>query len=83
MEELKKLLGRFKNVLDQDSEKRQLVVASVKTACHFDINPEDISIKGTILRLDVSPAKKSELKLHEREVLELLAKGNLRIDQLL
>lgn len=81
MLDLGKLLDRFKDSLDRDVRTREAVAECIKEALGFDVRLEDISIKGDTLRIQTSPAKRNEIKLHEARVLEAViakTKQNLK-----
>lgn len=69
MDDLGSLLGRFKDSLDKDSSIREAVAVVIKEELGFDVRLEDISLKGSTLYIHTSPAKRSEIKLHEKAIL--------------
>ncbi|MBX4195782.1 hypothetical protein KW796_02415 [Candidatus Parcubacteria bacterium] len=73
MKGLGSLLDRFKDSLDKDIASREMIAECIKEAAGLDIRLEDISIKNDTLRIRTSPVKRSEINLHEAEILKLSA----------
>jgi hypothetical protein len=69
MQNISDLLKRFSNSLGRDVIVKEAVATCVKELLHFDLAVEDISIKENTLRIKTTPAKKSEINLHEAELL--------------
>lgn len=77
------LLGRIKDSLDKDASLRESAALCIKEELGFDVRLADISIKGEVLRIQTSPAKRNEIKLHEAEILnKIKAKINLNIKRI-
>ncbi len=84
MKTLQDLLTRISKSLGRDVVGRGVVLKCIKEVAGFDLNPEDIAIKGDTLEVVASPTKKNEIKLHETEILSEITKtGGLRLSRIL
>jgi len=69
MRTLGALLERFKKSLGRDTSNKDLVISIINSATGIKLNSEDINIKGFVLEITSSPAKKNEIKLKEGIIL--------------
>ncbi len=72
MENLHKLLERFKRSLDKDLVARAAVMEAVKKVTGAALKEENISIKDGVLGISAGATLKNELKIKEKAVLEEL-----------
>ncbi|MHB1330688.1 MAG: hypothetical protein ACYCY6_01840 [Minisyncoccota bacterium] len=72
MKNLSDLLSRFKLSLDKDAEKRNFISGYIREKLGFDISSNNISIKNDSLIIKTTPAKRSEVKMHEKEILTMV-----------
>lgn len=83
MDDLGDLLGRIKDSLDKDASLRESVAECIKEELGFDVRLGDISIKGDTIRIQTSPAKKNEIKLHDERILnKIVSKTGLNIKRI-
>lgn len=69
---LEKFLTRFKQSLDKDTAVKETVILCIKEKLGFELKTEEISVKGGVLRIQTSPAKRNEINLHQEELLSII-----------
>lgn len=67
---IEKLLERYRNSLDKDSSFKKVVIEVIQESLGFSLKPNEISLSGDVLRIQTSPTKRSEINLHEQELLQ-------------
>ncbi|MEK7194069.1 MAG: hypothetical protein AAB660_00075 [Patescibacteria group bacterium] len=72
MESLGKLLGKLKQALGRDTLSKEIILRCVKDVLGFEIRTQDVSIKGGMLRIQTTPAKRNEISLNEFRILEVI-----------
>lgn len=82
MPDLRDLLGKFKDSLDSDLGQREKISEAVKGVCGFEIRLSDINLKNGVLRIETTGAKKSEIKLHQEEILSRLKTVGVKVQKL-
>ncbi len=72
MKNLESLLKRIQASLGRDTIARETILESIKEAAGFELGKDDISMKGDTLSIHTTPAKKSEIRLKEKKILEAI-----------
>ena len=84
MEPLGKLLGKIRKALAGSALEKELIVESVKDVTGFEVRVADISIKGKNIFIKTTPPKRSEINLHEKEILQKIqSKTGLKLEKIL
>lgn len=83
MQNLSSLLVRFAKSLGQDTVSKESVISCVRESLHFELEPQQVNVKGDTLEISTSAIKKNEIKLHEEKLLaEINLRGNLRLKRI-
>jgi len=64
------LLRRIRYSLNDDTLTKAEVAQCIKGILNFNIEPNEISLKGDTLRIKTTPTKRNEIKLNEGRILE-------------
>ncbi len=82
MLDLNSLLGRVRKTLGRNVVQKEIVQRAIESETGISLKPEEINIKEFTLEISTSPLKKSEIKLHEVEILaQVRANTNQNINK--
>ncbi|HLP43803.1 MAG TPA: hypothetical protein VK145_00820 [Candidatus Nanoarchaeia archaeon] len=69
MNHIDNFFARFKKAFVGNSNKKEAIAASCMSHAGLNVTPEQIEIKGQIVRLNISPAAKSNLFMKKADIL--------------
>lgn len=69
MNHIDNFFARFKNAFVGNSNKKAAIAASCKSCAGLNVTPEQIEIRGQIVRLNLNPSAKSNLFMKKADVL--------------
>lgn len=72
MIEIKDLLHRFDKILLSEENKKESVRRAVSEALGVEISSKDVSIKNSVLYLNIKPIYKNEVFLKQEKILKRL-----------
>jgi hypothetical protein len=76
---LSKYLERFKKLQPPKEYKKERIQEIIKEKSGVLVDKEKINLKGTLLHLTVSPLYKTEILLHQEEILKSLEEERLKV----
>lgn len=65
-------LEKFKKLIYQKEEVKELARRVISEEISFNINKEDLKIKGGFIYIKASPIQRSEILIHKKQILEKL-----------
>ncbi|OHA92322.1 MAG: hypothetical protein A3J09_02495 [Candidatus Zambryskibacteria bacterium RIFCSPLOWO2_02_FULL_51_21] len=78
MKNLSKLLERFSNILNKDTETKNTIIRIIKDKTNIELKSNQINLKNGVLEVEASPVVKNEIRLKED-----LLKQELKISRIL
>ena len=69
MKSIGSILERLKKTLGKDTFLKEALTDSIMRATGISVDQKTVSIKGTVLEIEASPAKKSEIRMKEKEII--------------
>lgn len=69
MVELKDLLGRLRNILVGEEEKKEVIRSAISSIINTEISSDDIKVKNGTIYLNIKPIYKNEIFLKKEKIL--------------
>lgn len=66
---IKNFLEKFKKIIHQKEEIRDIIVETIQNETHFLIDKNLIKIKNGIILINTSPIFRSEILIHKKQIL--------------
>ncbi|MEK7227510.1 MAG: hypothetical protein AAB641_01300 [Patescibacteria group bacterium] len=72
MKNLSRLLERFSNILNRNTETKNTIIKIIKDKTNIELKSDRINLRNGVLEIESSPAAKNEIKLKEEFIVNEL-----------